>query len=51
LLIADPARRTELGEAAAARADLEFTVDVMTSRYEALYLSSSLKRQPTALRA
>ena len=36
-LLVDPARRTELGQAAAKRAKRDFTVTVMADRYEALY--------------
>jgi glycosyltransferase involved in cell wall biosynthesis len=45
LLIADPARRAALGEAAAERAGRDFTVAVMAQRYEALYASAYRKRQ------
>jgi glycosyltransferase involved in cell wall biosynthesis len=51
LLLADPTRRVALGEAAAARADREFTVKVMADRYEALYATAYSKRQRTARRA
>jgi glycosyltransferase involved in cell wall biosynthesis len=37
LVLADPERRAALGEAAAVRANREFTVAVMAERYEALY--------------
>jgi glycosyltransferase involved in cell wall biosynthesis len=50
-LITDPARRTTLGDAAAARAHREFTVGVMAERYEALYASAYASRQRSALRA
>lgn len=36
-LLVGPARRTELGQAAAERAKRDFTVTVMADRYEALY--------------
>jgi len=45
LLLADPARRAVLGEAAAARANLDFTVAVMAERYEALYANAYGRRQ------
>lgn len=51
LLLADPARRVALGAAAAARADRDFTVEVMADRYEALYAEAHTKRQRTALMA
>lgn len=37
-LIGDPARRATLGNAAAARAERDFTVSVMAERYQALYV-------------
>lgn len=40
LLIVDPARRTALGQAAAERANRDFTVTVMADRYEALYANA-----------
>jgi len=43
-VLTNPARRAALGDAAAKRAHAEFTVDVMTDRYEALYVDSSLRR-------
>jgi glycosyltransferase involved in cell wall biosynthesis len=51
LLLGDPVRRVALGEAAAARADREFTVKVMADRYEALYASAHSKRQRATRRA
>jgi glycosyltransferase involved in cell wall biosynthesis len=45
LLLADPARRAALGDAAATRANRDFTVAVMAKRYEALYASAYSKRQ------
>jgi glycosyltransferase involved in cell wall biosynthesis len=51
LMIADPARRAALGEAAATRAHNDFTVKVMADRYEALYASAYARRQKTALLA
>jgi glycosyltransferase involved in cell wall biosynthesis len=44
LLIADPPRRAALGDAAAARANRDFTVGVMAERYEGLYASAHGKR-------
>jgi glycosyltransferase involved in cell wall biosynthesis len=41
-LLVDPSRRTALGEAAAAHAHREFTVQVMADRYEELYARASL---------
>jgi glycosyltransferase involved in cell wall biosynthesis len=38
ILLTDPNRRRELGDAARARADREFTVQVMTDRYLAMYI-------------
>jgi glycosyltransferase involved in cell wall biosynthesis len=49
LLLADPARRAGLGEAAAARAKRDFSVAVMAERYQALYAGAVTKRQRTAL--
>jgi len=49
LVLADPARRATLGEAAAARANRDFTVAVMGDRYQALYASADRKRRQTAL--
>ena len=43
-LIADPVRRATLGEAAAARANRDFTVEVMAGRYEGLYANAHGKR-------
>jgi glycosyltransferase involved in cell wall biosynthesis len=51
LLLADPTRRVDLGEAAAARADRDFTVEVMADRYEALYANAFARRQRTERRA
>jgi hypothetical protein len=51
LVLADPARRAALGEAAAARANRDSTVAVMAERYEVLYANAHSKRQRTALRA
>lgn len=47
-LVADPDKRAALGEAAAARANQDFTVQVMADRYEALYTASWSARQRTA---
>jgi glycosyltransferase involved in cell wall biosynthesis len=44
LVLADPARRAALGEAAATRANRDFTVAVMADRYEALYANAYRKR-------
>ena len=49
-LIADPARRATLGDAAAARADKEFTVSVMAERYQALYARPLARRLGAELR-
>jgi len=43
-LLTDPARRAVLGDAAAARARQEFTVQVMAERYETLYAGSSRRK-------
>ena len=43
-LLANPSRRVEMGKAAAARASLEFTVQVMADRYENLYDDASSRR-------
>jgi glycosyltransferase involved in cell wall biosynthesis len=51
LLLADPTRRVDLGEAAAARADRDFTVEVMADRYEALYANAFARRQRTERQA
>ena len=51
LVFADPARRAALGEAAAARANRDFTVAVMAERYEALYASAYSRGKRTALSA
>jgi len=48
LLLTDPARRAALGEAAAARANRDFTVAVMAERYEALYASAYSRGKRTA---
>jgi glycosyltransferase involved in cell wall biosynthesis len=50
LLLADPARRTVLGEAAAERAKRDFTVAVMATRYQALYGTTKCKRHRTESR-
>jgi glycosyltransferase involved in cell wall biosynthesis len=50
-VITDERRRSALGEAAAERADAEFTVAVMADRYEALYAEAYRRRQSTALLA
>jgi glycosyltransferase involved in cell wall biosynthesis len=47
LLMADPPRRVALGEAAAARANRDFTVEVMADRYESLYASAHAERMRT----
>jgi len=44
-LLVDPIRRVALGEAAAARARRDFTVQVMADRYEKLYAGASPARQ------
>jgi glycosyltransferase involved in cell wall biosynthesis len=51
LVLADPARRAALGEAAAARANRDFTVAVMAARYESLYANAYNKRQRPLLSA
>ena len=51
LVLTNPTRREALGEAAAARADREFTVAVMADRYEALYADAYSKRHRGSLRA
>jgi glycosyltransferase involved in cell wall biosynthesis len=43
-LLADPVRRAVLGEAAAQRAQRDFTVQVMADRYEMLYTDASRRR-------
>jgi glycosyltransferase involved in cell wall biosynthesis len=45
VLMADPQRRVALGEAAAARANRDFTVQVMAERYETLYASAHAERE------
>jgi glycosyltransferase involved in cell wall biosynthesis len=45
LLLADPGRRSALGEAAATRAKRDFTVTVMAEKYESLYADAYNKRQ------
>ena len=50
LVLTDPTRREALGDAAAARADREFTVAVMADRYEALYATAYDKRHHVAAR-
>ncbi|MFL5489463.1 MAG: glycosyltransferase family 4 protein [Gemmatimonadaceae bacterium] len=44
-LILDPVRRQTLGEAAGLRAEQEFTVNVMTDRYESMYAHAAVARQ------
>jgi glycosyltransferase involved in cell wall biosynthesis len=44
-LLTDPARRSELADAAFLRAETEFTVSVMADRYETLYAS---RQRPAA---
>lgn len=51
LVLTDPRRREALGDAAAARADTDFTVAVMADRYEALYATAYNKRHRGVLRA
>jgi starch synthase (maltosyl-transferring) len=51
VVLADPARRGALGEAAAARANRDFTVAVMADRYEALYANAYGRHRRTPLRA
>lgn len=51
LVLSDPARRAALGEAAAERANRDFTVAVMAERYEALYANAYKKRRGTPPRA
>jgi len=51
LLIEDRSRRESLGDAAAARANREFSVAVMADRYEALYLDARRNNERTALLA
>jgi glycosyltransferase involved in cell wall biosynthesis len=48
LLLADPARRAVMGEAAATRAKRDFTVAVMAERYQALYARTDSNRLRTA---
>lgn len=47
-VISDAAHRSNLGAAAAARADRDFTVSVMADRYEALYRDAFQKHHPRA---
>lgn len=51
IVLTDPKRRAELGDAAVARAEQDFTVAVMADRYEALYMSAYTERTLPALRA
>lgn len=51
IVLTDPKRRAELGDAAVARAEQDFTVAVMADRYEALYMSAYRERTLPALRA
>jgi glycosyltransferase involved in cell wall biosynthesis len=48
LLLTDPAKRLALGEAAAVRANSQFTVQIMADRYEALYADAWRRRPPVA---
>jgi glycosyltransferase involved in cell wall biosynthesis len=48
LLLTNPARRLALGEAAAVRANCEFTIQIMADRYEALYADAWRRRLPRA---
>jgi len=48
LLLANPARRAVLGEAAAERAKRDFTIAVMAERYQALYAKAQGKRHRNA---
>jgi len=48
ILLTDPNRRRELGDAARARADREFTVQVMTDRYLAMYIQLLGRSSPLA---
>ena len=45
ILLAQPRRREELANAAAERAEKEFTVSVMADRYEALYAAAYASRE------
>ena len=49
ILLTQPHRRQELGDAAAERAKKEFTAAVMADRYEALYASAYARRQRSLL--
>jgi glycosyltransferase involved in cell wall biosynthesis len=51
IVLTDPAKRVALADAAASRAQSEFTVQVMADRYEALYEDSWLHRQRRAASA
>ena len=51
IVLTDPKRRAQLGDAAVARAERDFTVAVMADRYEALYMSAYRERTLSALRA
>jgi glycosyltransferase involved in cell wall biosynthesis len=46
LLLTDPAKRLALGEAAALRANSQFTIQIMADRYEALY-ADACRRRPS----
>ena len=50
IVLTDPKRRAELGDAAVARAEQDFTVAVMADRYEALYMSAYNERTLPSLR-
>lgn len=49
ILLTQPRRRQELGDAAAERAKREFTAGVMADRYEALYASAYARRDRSLL--
>jgi len=49
-LLTDPRRRAALGEAAADRANHEFTISVMARRYEGLYASAASERKRSTRR-
>ena len=49
-LAADPARRRQMGEAGAARAEALFTLSHMTDRVEALYYAELAQARPARLR-
>ena len=51
LVLVDRERRAALGEAAAVRANREFTVAVMAERYEPLYANVDSERRPRTFRA